>query len=99
MQVIKESLLSNLHIEYTSAILRVYKSGGYEDRSKFSFVATMMFIDDTIYIKGGLGKLDREDFISLKETIGTLGYESFKFEKNGKWKTHLINAKQGLKEA
>ena len=91
--------MSNLHVEYTSAILRAYKSGDYKSRSKFSFVATIMFVDDIAYIKGGLGELDREGFRSLKETLGSLGYKSFKFERNGRWKTYIINAKQGLKEA
>lgn len=88
------------HIEYTSAILRVYEEGSYEERSKFTFVATLIFIDADVYVKGGIGTLNRNTFNTVKSTLKDMGFKSFKFERHGRWKEYALTddiecAKQG----
>lgn len=96
--------MSNIHIEPTSAILRIYNEGSFKERSRFTFEANLLFKDeDTAIIKGGLsakGKpLNKRVLKLVCEKLLELGYSKCQIERKGIWKEiDLKRAKQRLVE-
>ncbi len=82
-----------VHIEGVkmSQLVRWYRVGSYDERSKYDAVCTLVHISDSVVMIEGLcGKINRQFWIELRAKIKSLGYTETLINRHGEWKMSTI---------
>ena len=78
-----------MHIHYSpiAGAFRIYlddTSDGYENRRPYDGIITVQFLaDDTVYLSGAHGTINREVYTKLTEKLRELGVKRVLYERHG----------------
>lgn len=73
-----------IHVQPISELVRMYKKGTYEERSKYDAVATIVYEGlYTVSIQGLNGSISRDDLRELRDYLRRRGVSTIKMERRG----------------
>lgn len=74
-----------IHVQTTTSLVRWYDDGGYEEKSPYRAICSIVHLNDTqVYIHGLHGIMNKADMLELFEHLDSQGVEQIIAERKGK---------------